>query len=330
MSSTGARWKDSRCVTPDGVEIAFRDYGGDGPDVVLLPGIGGNLEAEHETALRLSDRWRVVSLDPRGIGQSGESDTIDASDQVVDVETLVSIMNLKPAAVVGHSMGGIIAGLYGTIHPDVAVISIDGFGGGIASVGTVEDHEALQRFLDGARRGLNAMTADPHEGDDTWKNDQTRSIHQVLDSMGYISAHRDAMVARQFVQLPKGRWHRHPSRKLVDGAERAAFGVDPPANILQMFRTCTGPVLILRCTRSGWPTVLDAELDDLAATHPNVAIGQLPLTHTGPVTDGVTMTAAAIKTFLSTHQATTDSSQRISEEPAPRFPMESQAGRQVD
>ena len=134
-------------------------------------------------------------------------------------------------------MGGIIAGLYGTIHPDVSIVSIDGFGGGIANVGTVEDHEALQRFMDGARLSLSAMTADPHEGDDTWKRDQIRAIHQVLDSMGYRSAHRDAMVARQFVQLPDGWWRRHPSRKLVDGAVRAAFGDDPPANILQMFRT---------------------------------------------------------------------------------------------
>ncbi len=59
-------------MTPDRVEIAYRDYGGAGPDVVLLPGIGGNLEAVHEMALRLADRWRVVTVDPRGIGQSGE------------------------------------------------------------------------------------------------------------------------------------------------------------------------------------------------------------------------------------------------------------------
>ena len=65
-----------------------------------------------------------------------------------------------------------------------------------------------------------------------------------------------------------------------------------------MFRTCTGPVLILRCTRSEWPDVLDAELDDLVATHPNITLRKLPLTHTGPVTDGVVVTAAEISTFL--------------------------------
>ena len=68
-----------------------------------------------------------------------------------------------------------------------------------------------------------------------------------------------------------------------------------------MFRGCTGPVLILRCTKSEWPDLLDAELDDLVATHPNVTLRKLPLTHTGPVADGVDLTATEISTFLSMH-----------------------------
>ena len=61
-------------MTSSGVSIAYRDYRGAGPDVILIPGIGGNLEAEHETALRLTERWRIVSMDPRGVGQSGDSE----------------------------------------------------------------------------------------------------------------------------------------------------------------------------------------------------------------------------------------------------------------
>ena len=48
-----------------------------------------------------------------------------------------------------------------------------------------------------------------------------------------------------------------------------------------------------------WPDVLDAELDDLVATHPNITLRKLPLTHTGPATDGVDMTVAEISAFLS-------------------------------
>jgi hypothetical protein len=79
------------------------------------------------------------------------------------------------------------------------------------------------------------------------------------------------------------------------------FGQDPPRNILDMFRGCTGPTLIIRCTGSGWPAVLDAELDDLATTRPNIRVVRLPLTHTGPVTDGLDQTAAEIRRFLGQH-----------------------------
>jgi pimeloyl-ACP methyl ester carboxylesterase len=288
-------------MTPDGVEIAYRDYGGAGPDVVLLPGIGGNLEAEHATALELAHRWRIVTMDPRGIGQSGESETITAADLVVDVETVVETLRLHHPAVVGHSLGGIVAGCYGTVHPDVPVVSIDGFDAGVASVGTAEDQETLHRFMNWARLSLRAMTAAPDEGDDDWRSKQIQSINAALDAMGFHAANRAAMVARQFVHLPDGRWRRHPSAKLVDAAERAAFATEPPANIVRMFRTCTGPVLILRCTKSEWPNVLDAELDDLVATHPNITVRKLPLTHTGPATDGVEMTVAEISKFLSMH-----------------------------
>jgi pimeloyl-ACP methyl ester carboxylesterase len=283
------------------VEIAYRDYRGNGRAVVLLPGVGGNLEAEHETAVALADRWRIVTVDLRGIGQSGEPETITASDFVVDVETVVDALKLRGAAVVGHSLGGVVAGLYGTAHSDAPVVSIDGFDAGVASVGTPEDHAELHRFMDRARRSLRAMTAAPAEGDDDWRAQQIQSITDALDTMGFHASNRSAMVARQFVPLPDGRWRRHPSAKLVDAAERAALGTEPTANIVRMFRTCTGPVLILRCTRSEWPAVLDAELDDLTATHPNITVTRLPLTHTGPVTDGVDLTAAEISTFLSRH-----------------------------
>lgn len=287
MSSTIAphRWVDSRAVTPDSVDIVYRNYGGAGPAVILLPGIGGNLEALHETALRLAGQWRVVSMDPRGIGQSGESETISTADMVVDVETVIHTLGLQSHAVVGYSLGGIVAGRYGALHSGVPVVSVDGFGGGVASVGTLDDQQRLRRFMDWARISLRGLTAAPENGDDTWKANQIQTINTALDAMGYRSSHRDAMVASNFVSLPDGRWRRHPSGKIVDGLDRDAYGVDPPATITQMFRSCAGPVLIMYCTQTEWPGLLDAELTDLVTKHPNITVQRLPLTHTGPVTD---------------------------------------------
>jgi hypothetical protein len=70
-----------------------------------------------------------------------------------------------------------------------------------------------------------------------------------------------------------------------------------------MFRSCTGPVLLVACTRTEWPNLFDAELADLTANHPNVTVQRLDLTHTGPVTDGVKPTIAVLTTFLAQQTA---------------------------
>jgi pimeloyl-ACP methyl ester carboxylesterase len=269
--------------------------------VVLLPGIGGNLEALDEIAQKLTVWYRVVSVDPRGIGQSGESETIGTPDMVTDVETVVAALGLSEHAVVGTSLGGLVAGEYGTRHPGVPVVSIDGFAGGVASVGTAEDQLRLRRLMDWARISLRSMTAAPEEGDDDWKERQIRRITAELDAMGYRAAHRQAMVERNFVPLPDGRWRRHPSSKIVDAADREGYGVEPPGVVTRMFRSCTGPVLIVACTRTEWPGLFDAELDDITAKCPNVTVERLDLTHTGPVTDGVEPTLAVLTTFLAQH-----------------------------
>ena len=128
--------------------------------------------------------------------------TISTADMVVDVETVVCRLGLQTLAVVGHSMGGVVAGAYGTAHPGVPVVSIDGFAGGVATVGTDADQQALRRMMDRARISLRSMTAAPEEGDENWKSEQIDAVNARLDAMGYRPAHREAMVLRQFALSP--------------------------------------------------------------------------------------------------------------------------------
>jgi hypothetical protein len=61
-------------------------------------------------------------------------------------------------------------------------------------------------MMDWARISLRSMTAAPEEGDENWKAEQINAIDAQLDAMGYRPAHREAMVLRQFVLSPDGRW----------------------------------------------------------------------------------------------------------------------------
>lgn len=60
-------------VTRGEVPIALRDYGGTGSPVLLLHGAGGNLAYWDPVAPLLAGHHRVVAVDLRGHGRSGEA-----------------------------------------------------------------------------------------------------------------------------------------------------------------------------------------------------------------------------------------------------------------
>ena len=71
--------------------------------------------------------WDVYALDLRGHGQ-GEGELAGATmqDYVDDVRQIVEENNLENPIVIGHSMGGLVALMYGAQFGALSVISIDG------------------------------------------------------------------------------------------------------------------------------------------------------------------------------------------------------------
>ena len=75
----------------------------------------------------VSKGWQVVTLDLRGHGKSGG--TVEGAlmgNYVDDIHTVVDELELEGPVIIGHSMGGLIALMYGAEHLTSAVISIDG------------------------------------------------------------------------------------------------------------------------------------------------------------------------------------------------------------
>ncbi|MGQ0840046.1 alpha/beta hydrolase [Actinokineospora sp.] len=280
-----------------GVPIAYRDYGGPGRGLVLLHGIGGNIEAMDHFARRLGASHRVVSIDVRFNGQSGEADRFRYPDCVGDVEAIAAELDLGEVDVVGHSLGGVIAGHYGARHPGARVVSIDGFGPGMTGEGTAEDAAAVAEFADQARARLFAFVPLPEEGDLAWKESQAQVTSQIMTMVGYAAANLDAVVERYFVTRPDGTFRRHPTRQLAEDW-LDDWSSSASRNILQPFRDCAGATLLIRCTETVWPAVLDAELDRLAADRPNAAIVRLAATHFAPWWSAFDQTMVEIEKFL--------------------------------
>lgn len=100
-------WRE---MTRGEVRLACRDFGGDGPAVLLLHGLAGHADEWAETASWLTARCRVVALDARGHGRSERLPADMSRDAVVgDAAFVIEELGIQPVVVVGQSIGGLTA-----------------------------------------------------------------------------------------------------------------------------------------------------------------------------------------------------------------------------
>jgi pimeloyl-ACP methyl ester carboxylesterase len=108
------------------VPIAARDYGGPRPPLLLVHGAGGNLATMATLAQALGSAHRVVTVDLRGHGRSGDGPW-DWDAVLDDVAAVADGLKLVRPAVVGMSLGGMVAALWARRRPDCpGAVSLDG------------------------------------------------------------------------------------------------------------------------------------------------------------------------------------------------------------
>ena len=90
-----------------GVRIHYLDFGGSGPPLFLIPGIGNTAHAYDDFAPALTDRHHVYAMTRRGFGESSHPEKGYDMDRLVqDIRTVLDSLKLTRVDLVGHSFAG--------------------------------------------------------------------------------------------------------------------------------------------------------------------------------------------------------------------------------
>ncbi|GAC1331411.1 MAG: alpha/beta hydrolase [Candidatus Dormibacteria bacterium] len=107
-------------VEVNGAPLVAGDYGGEGPPLVMLHGIGGAKINWMLLAPLLTDTYHVLALDLPGFGETalrGRSAGLDAQRDLVI--RFIEQLAAGPALLMGHSMGGLISMMAAAARPDL-------------------------------------------------------------------------------------------------------------------------------------------------------------------------------------------------------------------
>ena len=108
-------------ITANGAELYY-EVRGIGPSLLLIHGGGGDAGTVSNLADILAQDFTVVAYDRRGLSRSPrpkEWPQTSIAEQAEDAARLVNALGLAPVAVVGHSLGALIALELLLQHPDL-------------------------------------------------------------------------------------------------------------------------------------------------------------------------------------------------------------------
>ena len=106
-------------ITANGTQIRVQ-HRGDGPDVLLIAGLGDPLEAWQLQLDGLSDRYRLTAFDNRGVGLTPLPEgTLSTPMMAEDAAAVLRALDVPAAHIMGFSGGASIAQELALAHPEL-------------------------------------------------------------------------------------------------------------------------------------------------------------------------------------------------------------------
>jgi pimeloyl-ACP methyl ester carboxylesterase len=94
-------------VNTDGIRLHYLDWGGKGPTLIFLTGMGSSAYIFNKFAPRFNDKFHVLALTRHGHGDSDIPETgYDADTLTEDIRQFMDRLNVEKAILAGHSLAG--------------------------------------------------------------------------------------------------------------------------------------------------------------------------------------------------------------------------------
>ena len=244
---TPIREPQSRRLSIRGVDYAVNEWGdASDPLLVYLHGFGDCGATFQFVIDALARDWFVVAPDWRGFGLTEvSSEAFWFPDYLADLDQLLQHYSPDaPVRLVGHSMGGNVAGLYAGVRPDrvAAFVNLEGFG-----LPDSDPGDAPSRYRDWLEKGRALPDPVERPGFDTLADlIRRRSPHMAPDRARFVAQCWAEEIADNQVRLRMHPAHKLPNPVLYRRAEAEAC-----------WQMATAPVLLVAGRDSDFPSPHD-------------------------------------------------------------------------
>lgn len=105
-------------VHVNGIRLHYLDWGGEGPVLIFLTGMGSSAYIFKKFAPRFNDQCRVLALTRRGHGDSDYPETgYDADTLTADIHKFMDALHIEKAILAGHSLAGVELTHFAATYP---------------------------------------------------------------------------------------------------------------------------------------------------------------------------------------------------------------------
>jgi len=165
-------------VNVNGIRLHYLDWGGSGPALLFLAGLGTTAHIFDQFAPRFVDKFHVLALTRRGHGESDYPDTgYDLNTLIEDIRQFLDALQIDRVILVGHSMAGIELSHFAVLYPQrvLKLVYLDAAYDrttpafkamqaknplpGIQPLGVNDDHYTIEDYIAANKRASPALAA---------------------------------------------------------------------------------------------------------------------------------------------------------------------------